>query len=241
MPDQQIRRTCHPGFQSGLATYMAAGASQVIPSQLRYQPMDTQYYCAAQPAILPLKFKCAGTKRLCPVEFSEHDYFYEPLVSRPKSARISSKRQDQVRIEEAAQAAAAAAAVTASAATAIIVPLPLPNVTVLEQVSLNCCGPASRQFSTTILQCCKFTSKQTQQACKGHLTVVTHKRGHLAVSCSARHQWVWCALCCNCYSGKGASPNGRQRGCTVPTHWYERDAFDTGARNHMNVHKVIKK
>ena len=91
---------------------------------------------------------------------------------------------------------------------------------------------------TTVLQCCKFTSKQTQQACKGQLTIVPHKRGHLAVSCSSRHQWVWCSLCCNCHAGaKGGNINGRNRGCTVPTHWFERDAFDTGARNHMNVHK----
>ncbi len=104
------------------------------------------------------------------------------------------------------------------------------------------CASAGRAGSckTTILQCCKFNSKQTQHACKGHLSIVTHKRGHLAVSCSTRHQWVWCPLCCNCNAGKGAVADGK-RGCAVSTHWYERDAFDTGARNHMNTHTTVSK
>jgi len=86
-----------------------------------------------------------------------------------------------------------------------------------------------------LLPVCKFLSKQTGAACRGKLNVVSHKRGHLACACSSRHQWVWCPLCCNCRDGETGEKN--VRGCTIPTHWFERDAFDTGNRNHMNVHK----
>mmetsp|Transcript_37483 Transcript_37483/g.118202 ORF Transcript_37483/g.118202 Transcript_37483/m.118202 type:complete len:389 (+) Transcript_37483:246-1412(+) len=86
-----------------------------------------------------------------------------------------------------------------------------------------------------LLPVCKFLSKQTGAACRGKLNVVSHKRGHLACACSSRHQWVWCPLCCNCRDGETGDKN--VRGCTIPTHWFERDAFDTGNRNHMNVHK----
>ena len=182
--------------------------------------------------------KHLGSKRLFPVEFLHHDFAFDAFSPRPKSARISGKRtQDLLRIEAAAVASASAAA-----AIALIPPVPSPSsVAALEQARPLVFQPAANRASqtggkTTILQCCKFTSKQTQQACKGQLTIVPHKRGHLAVSCSSRHQWVWCSMCCNCFTGS-KSTNGRHRGCSVPTHWFERDAFDTGARNHMNVHK----
>lgn len=190
-------------------------------------------------AVVDFEHQYVGAKRLA-VEFLDQEYVYEAFAPRPKSARISSKRtQDLLRIEAEAAASASAAAAVVSA----MPPLPAPSsAAVLDRVNPSCCPPANRTnhlpCKTTILQCCKFTSKQTQQACKGQLTIVPHKRGHLAVSCSSRHQWVWCSLCCNCHAGaKGGNSNGRNRGCTVPTHWFERDAFDTGARNHMNVHK----
>jgi len=220
-----------------------AGPSYSAPNSYHYSAPASYHYASAPYNCLPgpavMDFKHQPVKRLCPIEFLEHDYVYEAFAPRPKSARISSKRtQDLLRIE-----AEAAATASAAAAVAAIAPLPPPsNAPVLEQVSPSCCPPTNRASQlpckTTILQCCKFTSKQTQQACKGQLTIVPHKRGHLAVSCSSRHQWVWCSLCCNCHAGaKGGNINGRNRGCTVPTHWFERDAFDTGARNHMNVHK----
>ena len=167
--------------------------------------------------------KQLGSKRLFPVEFLHHDFAYDSFSPRPKSARISSKRtQDLLRIEAAAVASASAAAAVPS-----IPHVPTPaSVAVLEQARPLVCQPAANRASqhqpggkTTILQCCKFTSKQTQAACKGQLTIVLHKRGHLAVSCSSRHQWVWCSMCCNCVTGV-KSTNGRQRGCSVPTHWY---------------------
>ena len=86
-----------------------------------------------------------------------------------------------------------------------------------------------------ILKCCKFVKKSTDHACTSPLKVVPHKRGHFTVACSARHQWVWCDMCCNCRGARDNKPG--ERGCIVPSHWYERDAFDTGARNHMNVHR----
>ena len=43
-------------------------------------------------------------------------------------------------------------------------------------------------------------------------------------------QWVWCRSCCNCGGAGGAL-----RGCGHKGHWFERDAFDTGRRNHMRT------
>ena len=85
-----------------------------------------------------------------------------------------------------------------------------------------------------ILTRCKFSSKYSQEGCKEKLCIVTHKRGHFTVACCKKplkHQWVWCSHCCTCAKGPG------QRGCTVTTHWFERDAFDTGARNHLTTHR----
>lgn len=188
----------------------------------------------------PIENMPAGSKRLHPGECLHHDIACEALAPRLKSARILSKRiqsqNDALHIEASGVALAAAEAV-----------LPLPAPVALAAALVSDRGnfpfrPSVKSDSQlpskkTILQCCKFTSKQTQQACKGELTIVPHKREHLAVSCSSRHQWVWCSMCCNCHSD-GRGNGGRQRGCTVPTHWFERDAFDTGARNHMNVHKA---
>jgi len=90
---------------------------------------------------------------------------------------------------------------------------------------------------TTILSSCKFTSKYSKKRCGHSLSIVTHKRGHLAVSCASKHQWVWCALCCNCNEAiHGLHSDLQQRGCQKAQHWFERDAFDTGVRNHMKVH-----
>jgi len=65
-----------------------------------------------------------------------------------------------------------------------------------------------------ILQGCKFHSKHTHEDCSAPLSIVVHKRNHLAVSCAARHQWVWCDQCCDCNG-----PERRQRGCSTPSHW----------------------
>ena len=65
-----------------------------------------------------------------------------------------------------------------------------------------------------ILQGCKFHSKHTHEDCSAPLSIVVHKRNHLAVSCAARHQWVWCDQCCDCNG-----PERRQRGCCTPSHW----------------------
>jgi len=185
---------------------------------------NVPYNCVPGSNETPLRDMHAGSKRLYPGEFLHHDIAFEALAPRLKSARISSKR-----IESLQHVAAEAVA-----------PFPAPAVAAAALASDRRSFPFCPSVNSdsqlpskkNMLQCCKFTSKHTQQACKGELTVVPHKRGHLAVSCSSRHQWVWCSVCCNCHAGKG------QRGCTVPTHWFERDAFDTGARNHMNVHKA---
>lgn len=87
--------------------------------------------------------------------------------------------------------------------------------------------------NATLLAACKFVSKRTCAECTGVPRLATHKRGYLACACSQGHQWVWCVKCCSC-----PRPNGsKSRGCTNPGHWFERDAFDTGRRNHMNRHQ----
>lgn len=181
---------------------------------------------------LPAK-SLVGLKRFC-----SEDFDVDLDAARPKSRRIWSKRQDQILVE------AEAAAVAAASAAAAAIHVPHPSVALLEQTSAQIMSRAVRPShlaaKTTILPCCKFTSKHSKQGCKGDLSIVAHKRGYLAVSCSARHQWVWCSLCCNCNSDKGLHADSRHRGCQVASHWFERDAFDTGARNHMNVHKTGK-
>ncbi|EKX34069.1 hypothetical protein GUITHDRAFT_155847 [Guillardia theta CCMP2712] len=90
--------------------------------------------------------------------------------------------------------------------------------------------------SVTVLPTCKFVSKRVGTTCEHPPIKSLHKRGHLSVACSAGHQWVWCAECCNCTRSCTADGQ-RKRGCTNPVHWFERDAFDTGKRNHMNRHR----
>lgn len=112
-------------------------------------------------------------------------------------------------------------------------------------------------LKTVLLPTCKFTSKRYGSACNAVPIWTRHKRGHHACSCHHGHQvfslarvgfhgcgggygaagadwwggggqWVWCKLCCDC--------TGAVQGCQEREHWFERDAFDTGRRNHMNRH-----
>jgi len=213
----------------------ADAEANIIQGDRHLLPMYHQPLCnrnRGDAATLP---RNAGEKRTYPVNFDS-----DPFGGRrSKSARISSKRQDQIYMGTAASPAlevlvAVPVALKTECASNKAQPQPSVSFSARPSATHSIC-------KTTILQCCKFTSKQTQQACKGQLSIVTHKRGHLAVACSSRHQWVWCDLCCTCNSAKGSNSDKRQRGCTVSTHWYERDAFDTGSRNHMNVHKVTNK
>jgi len=97
-------------------------------------------------------------------------------------------------------------------------------------------SPSSCTSSETciMLPTCKFISKRSGKICSAELSRSQHKRGHFSVLCSAGHQWVWCSACCNCHKQDGAGMP--PRGCTNLVHWFERDAFDTGRRNHMNRH-----
>ncbi|KAJ1485217.1 hypothetical protein T484DRAFT_1794445 [Baffinella frigidus] len=94
-------------------------------------------------------------------------------------------------------------------------------------------GGASPASSSMLLSTCKFVSKRTCVECPDVPRVATHKRGYLACACSQGHQWVWCAKCCACPRPAGS----KTRGCNNAAHWFERDAFDTGRRNHMNRHQ----
>ena len=79
---------------------------------------------------------------------------------------------------------------------------------------------------------CKHVDRTVQQKqCTHALSIRKHKRGYLCVECNQGHQWVWCPHCCGC--GKGV------HGCSVASHWFERDSFDTGKRNHMQRHANI--
>jgi len=102
-----------------------------------------------------------GTKRLR----SESSCVGDLSHVRPKSAR-KLKRQDQT---------AAVAAVH----------VPLPNLAMLEHVSSFPCYPRNVRpnhfpVRTTVLPCCKFTSKHSKEGCKRKPSIVKHKRGHLA-------------------------------------------------------------
>mmetsp|Transcript_40626 Transcript_40626/g.95464 ORF Transcript_40626/g.95464 Transcript_40626/m.95464 type:complete len:344 (-) Transcript_40626:319-1350(-) len=104
-----------------------------------------------------------------------------------------------------------------------------------QQVSCeqNGCGLTGKKCAENgsemvLLSTCKFTSKRYGQACTSVPVWTRHKRGHHACSCQHGHQWVWCQYCCDCA--------GAVQGCTEREHWFERDAFDTGRRNHMNRH-----
>jgi hypothetical protein len=87
--------------------------------------------------------------------------------------------------------------------------------------------------TSVLLSTCKFVSKRTCVECPNVPQIATHKRGYLACACSQGHQWVWCAKCCACPRPAGS----KTRGCNNAAHWFERDAFDTGRRNHMNRHQ----
>lgn len=128
---------------------------------------------------------------------------------RPRSARIS-LLQDQHLASTAAAAAAEVLPAKASSSTdqTLRVVSNLQPARVVGQLV------ACQDDKTMILQACKFHSKHTNQDCQAPLSIVVHKRNHLAVSCAARHQWVWCNHCCTCQG-----PDRRERGCTTPTHW----------------------
>ena len=96
-------------------------------------------------------------------------------------------------------------------------------------------APASVS-STILLSTCKFVSKRTCVECPDAPRVATHKRGYLACACAQGHQWVWCAKCCACPRPTTTSAGTEFKGCDNGAHWFERDAFDTGRRNHMNRH-----
>jgi len=82
-----------------------------------------------------------------------------------------------------------------------------------------------------VIQACKHMErKQKTSSCPCEVNIRLHKRGYLAVGCTAGHQYVWCSCCCDCRGGQGI-------GCSNPLHWTERDFFDTGKRNHMQRHQ----
>ena len=186
--------------------------SVVLPGALAYRPIMVNLPAHATAV---MKSGPLSTKRSFAVSCSD----FLDQRGRPKSARISTQRMEVKVAAAAADAAQAALKEPPSSGGAASSRDPAP----------------AGDGKPIVLPCCKFVGKQTQKGCKGKLHITPHKRGHLGVACSAgRHQWVWCALCCHCNGG----PTGRrQRGCTNPSHWFERDAFDTGARNHMSVHR----
>ena len=246
------RQACHPSATSMMDNSLAP-RSEVTLQHTICQAMNVQYFSPFRPGIVPLPLQSSGTKRPCPPEFFEHIdmphgmQLVSSSVSRRKSIRTLSRRSISIPAGTNAVVAAAAAAATATdpasvAWSAVVVPPPISSAAVSKQAGLRSGAPSKRPrqhlYTSCILQCCKFISKQTHQECTGSLSVVTHKRGHLTVSCSAKHQWVWCVLCCNCHNSKELNPGSQHPGCTNPSHWFERDAFDTGARNHMNVHKA---
>jgi hypothetical protein len=79
---------------------------------------------------------------------------------------------------------------------------------------------------------CKFVDRKTgaRQICPCTVTNKKHRRGYCSVACTVGHTWVWCQYCCDCVSEHG------QLGCSNAVHWFERDSFDTGRRNHMQRH-----
>jgi len=90
-------------------------------------------------------------------------------------------------------------------------------------------GRASLAEHATILGSCKHKSNSLNgTVCGCSVQIREHKRAYLTVACSAGHKYVWCSHCCDC---RNSGP-----GCTVSTHWMERDSFDTGKRNHMQRH-----
>jgi len=99
-------------------------------------------------------------------------------------------------------------------------------------VETSSASPSNSSSTNIILNVCKFVSKRTDAGCSCRLVLSKHKRNHLCVMCKQGHQWVWCKDCCRC-----PQDNPNVRGCRNKSHWFERDSFDTGKRNHMNRHE----
>ena len=83
--------------------------------------------------------------------------------------------------------------VAEAAAATFVAAVTLAKMAMLEHVSnLPCCRRNVRTSAghfpvkAIVLRSCNFTSKQRKQGCTSR---VSHKRGHLAVLCSASHQW----------------------------------------------------
>mmetsp|Transcript_18734 Transcript_18734/g.51658 ORF Transcript_18734/g.51658 Transcript_18734/m.51658 type:complete len:206 (-) Transcript_18734:328-945(-) len=83
---------------------------------------------------------------------------------------------------------------------------------------------------------CKFVERRSgeRKACKCVVTLKAHRRGYPSVACSVGHTWVWCKFCCTCQN------HGDREGCLNAAHWFERDSYDTGSRNHMQRHKAVE-
>lgn len=87
---------------------------------------------------------------------------------------------------------------------------------------------------TLLLPVCKHVERSgARKACRSQVSERGHKRGYVSVACKEGHQWVWCEHCCNCPTNRGEN---KLKGCILPSHWMERDSFDTGKRNHMQCH-----
>ncbi len=79
---------------------------------------------------------------------------------------------------------------------------------------------------------CKFVDRRTgeRRSCSCAVSRKKHRRGYASVSCTVGHTWVWCKHCCDCLN------DTNQQGCLNPQHWFERDSYDTGSRNHIQRH-----
>ena len=80
---------------------------------------------------------------------------------------------------------------------------------------------------------CKFMDRKTgaRKVCTSTVSRKKHRRGYCSVACAVGHTWVWCRNCCDC------TLDENHLGCTNAVHWFERDSFDTGSRNHMQRHR----
>ncbi len=82
---------------------------------------------------------------------------------------------------------------------------------------------------------CKFVDRRTgeRKSCGCAVARKKHRRGYASVSCTVGHTWVWCKHCCDCLNDTD------QQGCLNPQHWFERDSYDTGSRNHIQRHSSV--
>ena len=62
------------------------------------------------------------------------------------------------------------------------------QVPMITEMSSPACD--SENKVAVVLEACKFVSKRSKEVCSSLPAVVCHKRGHLAVSCSAGHQVI---------------------------------------------------